>query len=111
MKFVDLSEYDFEDTCMDELKAAAFESLLLNPGSDFDDWKHELIRNYSAELTDCYGGDPFEVYASISDLWESEYYDEASGLFMNYQDWALAFATEQSRDLYYTIVELKKQLK
>ena len=105
-----MDEDEFED-CLKEFKASAFEALLLNPGSEYGDWEQELIHNYATEVVDCYGSDPFEAFASLRDLWESEYDDPASGLCMDYQDWALAFATEQSRDLYYAIVELKKQQK
>ena len=97
------NEDDSSDT-LAELKAAAFEILLTEPGSEFDDWRWELINNYGTELTDEFGSDPFDVDASISDLWETPYYDEASGLEYDFSDWASAFATEQSVQMYYDFI-------
>lgn len=98
-----VNEDDSSDT-LAELKAAAFEILLTEPGSEFDDWRWELINNYGTELTDEFGSDPFDVDASISDLWETPYYDEASGLEYDFSEWALAFATEQSVQMYYDFI-------
>lgn len=97
-----------EDT-LDELKAGAFEVLLLNPGCDIGDWEQILVEQYGTELIDAYGTDPATVYASMSDLWESPYYDKASGLEKDYKEWAEAFATEAAVDLYYELVDSKKR--
>lgn len=42
---------------MDDLKAAAFEYLLLNPGSEFGDWREGLIEQYPAEVVADSSGD------------------------------------------------------
>jgi hypothetical protein len=55
---------------MNELKAAAFEFLLLNPGSEFGDWQQGLIEQYPTEVVDTLGSNPEEVYAELADLWE-----------------------------------------
>lgn len=42
------------DECLDELKAAAFEVLLLNPGSEMADWQQTLVLQYGTEVVDAY---------------------------------------------------------
>jgi hypothetical protein len=100
-----------EDTTMEELKAAAFEFLRLNPGSEFGDFQQGLIDDYPAEVVDALGNNPNEVFADISDLWESDYLDPATGLEKSFEDWALCFCTEQSVDLYYDLAEVCDKLK
>lgn len=90
---------------LDELKAAAFEVLLLNPGSDRDDWEQTLVEEYGTEVVDAYGNNPSEVYALLDDLWESPYYDEASGLEKDYMTWAEAFSTPAAVDMYYDLIK------
>ena len=103
----DFEEYysSYEDP-LAEIKAAAFEYLLLNPGSDFGDWQQGLIQQYPSEVVDALGNNPFEVYAALTDLWEADYTDPRTGIEQSIKDWALAFATEQSVDLYYRLVEV-----
>ncbi|MCI7787007.1 MAG: hypothetical protein MR489_05360 [Prevotella sp.] len=86
---------------LDELKAAAFEVLLLNPGCDQSDWTNILVEQYGTEVVDAYGKDPAEAYASLADLWESPYFDTNSGLEYDYKTWAKAFATEKSVMMYH----------
>lgn len=93
------------DEDLSALKQAAFEILLNNPGYEMNDWQQELISDYGNLLVDVYGSDPSDVYASLDDLWESPYYDPASGLEYDFQDWALAFTTEQSVCMYRDMVE------
>ncbi|MCF0209862.1 MAG: hypothetical protein HUK18_00845 [Bacteroidales bacterium] len=109
----DMEEESFEDEDVDYeqiLKDIAFEVLLENPGSDRDDWEQKLIHECGSEVVDCYGNNPHEVYSELHDLWESEYYDHKTGLFMDYQEWALAFATEQATSLYHELVYLREKL-
>lgn len=96
------------DETLDELKAAAFEVLHLNPGSEFGDWQSELINNYSAEVIDVYGGhaNPEDVFSGLSDLWQSEYKDVATGIERTFAQWAAIFCNEEARDFYYTCAEL-----
>lgn len=94
--------------CMAELKDAAFECLLLNPGSDFRDWQRDLVEQYTAEVVDALGCDPEAAYGAMADLWETPYYDAASGLEKNFSEWARAFSNEDAADLYYSLVEERK---
>lgn len=93
-------EDELYDNSLEELKKAAFEILKENPGSDLGDWQQELISGYGNELVEEFGNNPADVYSSLSDLWESPYYDGDSGLEYNYNEWALAFATEDAVRMY-----------
>ena len=86
---------------LDELKAAAFEVLLLNPGCDQADWADILVEQYGTEVVDAYGKDQAEAYSSLADLWESPYFDTNSGLEYDFKTWARAFATEESVMMYH----------
>lgn len=96
---------------MDELKSAAFEYLLLNPGSEFSDWQKGLIEEYPTEVVDALGNNPHEVYADLADLWESEYLDPTTGLEQKYSEWAMSFANEYATGVYYFLVDACKDLK
>ena len=93
---------------LDELKAAAFEVLLLNPGCEQADWAKILVEQYGTEVVDAYGKDPAEAYASLADLWESPYFDTNSGLEYDYKTWAKAFATEESVMMYHDMSRNKQ---
>lgn len=97
--------YNETDSLMDELKEAGFEYLLLNPGSDFVNWRQGMIEQYPDTVVDALGSNPEEVYAGLADLWESEYTDLKTGIWKDFHEWAEAFATEQSVDLYYRLVD------
>lgn len=90
---------------LDELKAAAFEVLLLNPGCDQADWAKILVEQYGTEVVDAYGKDQAEAYASLEDLWESPYLDKVSGLEYDFKTWAEAFSTDAAVQLYYDLTE------
>lgn len=90
---------------MDELKAAAFEVLLRNPGCGQSGWADILVENYGTELVDTYGKKTVDVYASLEDLWESPYLDENSGLEYDFKTWAEAFATDASVQMYYDLID------
>lgn len=94
---------------LDELKAEAFEVLLLHPGCDFDKWAETLTRQYGTELIDAYGTAPAKIYASLQGLWKSPYRDEASGLERGCRTWAEALSTPAAVDMYYDMIK-KKQL-
>lgn len=96
---------------MDELKAAAFEYLLLNPGSEFGDWQQGLIEQYPTEVVDALGSNPEEVYAELADLWESDYTDPKTGMEQKLSEWAMSFANEYSVGVYYFLVDACKDLK
>lgn len=93
------------DETLEELKADAFEVLLLNPGCDREEWKQTLVEQYGTEVVDAYGDNPPEVFALLDDLWESPYYDTRSGLEYDYKDWAEAFSTEAAVRLYYDLTD------
>lgn len=103
--------YRKADTSMDELKASAFEYLLLNPGSEFGDWQQGLIDEYPTEVVDALGTDPEQVYADLADLWESDYYDPTTGMEQKYSEWAMSFANEYTTGVYYFLVDACKKLK
>ena len=93
---------------LDELKAAAFEVLRLNPGCEQSDWAKILVEQYGTEVVDAYGKDPVEAYASLEDLWESPYLDEVSGFEYDFKTWAEAFSTDAAVQLYYDLTEKNK---
>lgn len=90
---------------LEELKAAAFEVLLLNPGCEQSDWANILVEQYGTEVVDAYGKDPAEAYASLADLWESPYFDRNSGLEYDFKTWANAFTTDAAVQMYYDLTE------
>ena len=94
-----------QDDTLEELKAAAFEVLRLNPGCEQSDWAKILIEQYGTEVVDAYGKDPAEAYASLEELWESPYLDEVSGLEYDFKTWAEAFATDAAVQMYYDLTE------
>ena len=94
---------------LEELKAAAFEVLRLNPGCEKSDWAKILVEQYGTEVVDAYGKDPAEAYASLEDLWESPYLDEVSGLEYDFKTWAEAFATDAAVQMYYDLIERKNE--
>ena len=97
--------YGTPDELLEELKAAAFEVLLLNPGTWLDEWKDTLMEQYGTEVVDVYGSNPLEVQASLDELWESPYMDRNSGLEYKFRTWAAAFATEESVQMYYDLTQ------
>lgn len=99
------------DILTDELKDAAFEFLLLNPGSEFGDWQNGLIEQYPAEVVDALGNNPTEVLAELSDLWESEYEDPKTGLSQDFKKWAEAFSNESAVGIYYHLVDACEKLR
>ena len=90
---------------IEELKAAAFEVLLLNPGCEQSEWADILVEQYGTEVVDAYGKYPAEAYASLEDLWETPYLDEVSGLEYDFKTWAEAFATDAAVQMYYDLTE------
>lgn len=99
-----VTEANGQDDTLEELKAAAFEVLLLNPGCDQRDWADILVEQYGTEVVDAYGNNPMDVYADLANLWESSYYDKQSGLEYGYKEWAEAFCTDASVRMYYDLI-------
>lgn len=96
---------------MDELRYAAFEYLLFNPGSKFDDWMQGMLEQYPTEVVDALGVNPETVYAELSDLWNSDYADPQTGIKQKFSEWALAFANEYAIGIYFRLVKAYDSLR
>lgn len=80
-----------------ELREGAWLILHNEPGTDREEWRQELLRQYPTEVVDTFGTDPAEAYAQMDEWWESETYkDETTGIRETYQDWSLIFSNEKS---------------
>lgn len=104
-----ISEAEQQSETLEELKAAAFEVLLLHPGSTPQEWDAALCKQYAMELMDAYGSDPKAVHDGLAKLWNTKYRDINSGLEYTYNQWAEAFATEASVQMYYDLTQQKSQ--
>ncbi len=104
-------KYTKTHSFIDELHDAAFEYLLLNPGSEFGDWQQGLIEQYPTEVVDALGNNPDEVFAKLSDLWETEYTDPKTGIEQKFSEWAMSFANEHAVGIYYFLVDARTDLK
>lgn len=101
-----------EDEFNAELKEAAWNILHENPGTDFGDWQDMLIEQYPTEVVDALGTNPPEVYAQLSDWWETMDYDDGVlETSCSFRDWAEYFATERSVELYDLLVEEKREIR
>lgn len=101
-------EVDFYE----ELKEAAWNILHENPDMDLENWKMMLIEQYPTEVVDALGTNPPEVFAELSDWWDSMGYDDGiTDLCYTFRDWAEYFATERSVELYDLLVEAKREIK
>lgn len=96
---------DLSDDSRAVLREAAFEYLLLNPGSEFGDWQQGLISDYPTEVVDALGTNLEEVYAELADLWESDYEDSKTGIEQKFSEWAMSFANENAVGIYYYLVD------
>ncbi len=95
-----------------ELQEAAWNILHENPGSDIGDWQDMLIEQYPAEVVDALGTNPADVFAELSDWWNSMGYDDGvTDLCYTFRDWAEYFATERSVELYDLLVEAKRKIR
>ena len=105
-------ELDDEVDFYAELKEAAWNILHENPGTDFGGWQDMLIEQYPTEVVDALGTNPHEVFAELSDWWDSMGYDDGiTDLCYTFRDWAEYFATERSVELYDRLVEAKREIK
>lgn len=102
---LDLFSDDLRCDSRKELEAAAFEYLLINPGSEFGDWQQGLISDYPAEVVDALGNNPSEVFADLADMWEQEYADPKTGIEQKFSEWAMSFANENAVGIYYYLVD------
>lgn len=105
-------ELDDEVDFYEELKEAAWNILHENPGTDFGDWQDMLIEQYPTEVVDALGTNPLDVFAELSDWWNSMGYDDdITDVCYTFRDWAEYFATERSVELYDLLVEAKREIK
>lgn len=105
-------ELDSEVDFYAELQEAAWNILHENPGTDLENWKTLLIEQYPTEVVDALGTNPPEVFAELSDWWESMGYDDGiTELCYTFRDWAEYFATERSVELYDLLVEAKLEIR
>lgn len=100
-----------QDELLDELKASAFEVLLLNPGCTPETWATILERRYGMELVDAFGTETSKIRQSLTAMWGKPYTDPVSGLRHTFEDWAKALATEESVGMYYELTSRKDALK
>lgn len=105
-------ELDDEVDFYEELKEAAWNILHENPGTDFGDWQYMLIEQYPTEVVDALATNPLDVFAELSDWWNSMGYDDdITDVCYTFRDWAEYFATERSVELYDLLVEAKREIK
>ncbi len=105
-------ELDDEVDFYAELKEAAWNILHENPGTDFGDWQDMLIEQYPTEVVDALGTNPFDVFAELSDWWNTVDYDDGVlEIPYTFRDWAEYFATDRSVELYDLLVEAKREIK
>ena len=105
-------ELDEEVDFYAELKEAAWNILYENPGTDLENWKMMLVEQYPTEVVDALGTNPSEVFAELSEWWNSMGYDDRiTGLCYTFRDWAEYFATERSVELYDLLVEAKREIR
>lgn len=103
-------EFDEASDFYAELKEAAWNILHENPGTDFGDWQMMLIEQYPTEVVDALGTNPPEVFAELSDWWDSMDYDDGVlEIPYTFREWAEYFATERSVELYDLLVEAKRK--
>ena len=100
-----VTEMNKQEDALEELKSAAFEVLLLNPGCEQEDWAHILIGQYGTELIDAYGTNPQDVHDALVKLWKSPYLDKCSGLEYDYHTWAQALCTDAAVQMYYDLTD------
>ena len=94
-----------------ELKKCAWNILYENPGTEFGDWMNMLIEQYPTEVMDAIGSHSAEAYASLTDMWDTEDYEDAdTGECHTFKDWAEYFATDCSVELYDLLAEARRNI-
>lgn len=92
-----------------DLKIAAFNAIYKHGSEDCGGWIDTLINNYPREVVDAVGNNPSEVYAELSDLWNTmDYEDPRTGICLIYRDWAEYFANEFSHIVYDELIKAKQ---
>lgn len=97
-----------EEEAIEELKHAAFEVLLTNPGIDDKEWVGNLLLRYSSEVIDAFGREPEKIHSSLFKLWKTDYHDNLSRLTRTFEEWSKAFSTEESVSMYQEMIGMSK---
>ena len=93
------------DEFLNELRNAAFEVLLLHPGTTRDTWVQTLMEQYPAEVIDALGTNEETTRERLNKMWCEDYTDTA-GETRSYADWAALFATEEDISNYYKTIPM-----
>ena len=88
---------------LNELRNAAFEVLLLHPGTTRETWVQTLMEQYPAEVTDALGTDTETTRERLNKMWGEDYTDTA-GVTRSYAEWAALLATENDITEYYKTI-------
>jgi len=88
-------EYDEEPDFDAELIEAGWNIVRENPGIEVEEWTSELIRQYPTEVVDALGVDPFDVFDTLRDWWDSkECTDPEIGDWNTLAGWSEYYATD-----------------
>jgi hypothetical protein len=90
---------------LNELHHAAFEVLLLHPGSTRETWVQTLMEQYPTEVIDALGADTETTRERLNKMWGEDYTDTA-GVTRSYADWAARFATDAAITEYYKTIPM-----
>ncbi len=104
-----INDVQQSNEAMNELRSAAFEVLLLHPGSDYRSWSDILYDQYTMEVYDAFGENDDTIRPGMAKLWMSGYKDIASGLEYTYREWSRAFATDAAVQMYYDFLKAAKK--
>jgi hypothetical protein len=94
-----------DEELFNELHHAAFEVLLLHPGTTRDTWVQTLMEQYPTEVTDALGTDTETTCERLEKMWDEDYTDTA-GETRSYADWAALFATENDISNYFKTIPM-----
>lgn len=90
-----------DEDLIDELHHAAFEVLLLHPGTTRDTWVQTLMEQYPTEVIDAL--DTETSRERLNRMWHDTYTDTA-GNTRSYAEWAALFATDAAITEYYKTI-------
>lgn len=93
------------ENLIEELHHAAFEVLLLHPGTTRETWVQTLIEQYPTEVIDALGTDTKQTRERLNKMWHDTYTDTA-GVTRSYAEWAALFATENDITEYYKTIPM-----
>lgn len=94
-----------DEDLIDELHHAAFEVLLLHPGTTRDTWVQTLMEQYPTEVIDALGTDTETTRERLNKMWGEDYTD-TTGNTRSYAEWAARFATEEDISNYYKTIPM-----